>query len=71
MALINLSLGPRHAGPIAPVSVVMPTGCRATAPSRRAGKADMSRLAFVSLVLAWAGTLGLVLVLALAIRWLA
>jgi len=71
MALFDLSLGPRDVGRMPLFSVAAPTGRSATAPSRRARKADMSRAAFFRLVLAWAGTVGLMLVLALAIRWLA
>jgi hypothetical protein len=71
MALFDLHLGLRYVGRIAPVSVARPAGRGATARSRRAGRADMSRPAFFRLVVAWATTVGLLLVLALAIRWLA
>jgi hypothetical protein len=73
MALIYLSFGPRYtrivAGPA--VSPAVHTGCRPTARSRRASKVQMSRPVFRGLVIAWAGAHGLLLALALAIRWLA
>jgi hypothetical protein len=71
MALFDSSLGPRPIGGLAPVAMAMLGGRRMSARSRRAGKADMSRPAFLCLVVAWAGTVGVLLVLALAIRWLA
>jgi hypothetical protein len=71
MALFDLHLGSRDVGRIAPISIAGPAGRGVTARSRRAGQADMSRPAFFRLVVAWAAAVGLLLVLALAIRWLA